>query len=1334
MNGGKDCEGGEREGLPPFAQVPIGWQRRVDCSGVVYISPSGSVLSCLDQVKSYLLTDGTCKCGLECPLILPKVFNFDPEAAVKQRTAEDVQADDDVTKLCMHKRKIIAVATLNRSMESPHPSLVLTSPGGGTSVTPLVPPHSGAPRAIRNKLHEGPPGSLGPDCRNPFRMIMAGQRHYQPEQEMFAGHPRARLASAEPGQRSPYRQASMMSPASYRDGSLSPRTDPLGSPDVFSRSFSGSFHGAGSPSPLNGNGRPALSSPPGLSHQGSPASQSCVLAGRTNVPLSPTVSAKSPIMKKPACSGFPPSMEPPRGVYHHQPPPPSCALQKQQVTSEKDPLGILDPIPSKPVCQSPAVALNPNFQPGVHSQVPAMNVNMPPTIVPLRSNLPLPTVKPGHANPAGHAQRVQHMASVSPSPVTSPIHAMGPALGRMEASPQRSRSSSSSSDHGSFAMLPGPQASCGGAKVPPRSPRPSVAPSPSAKPDALHQYKDVSGQLLSGMNSTLSGQSGAVFPASKNHAGLLGMPLNHILNQHNSSSFPASSLLSAAAKAQLANQSKTLGSSNGGGGPGACGNSANPSSVGGNPEGHAVSNSMPLGVSEGQSGRAALRDKLMAHQRDPLRKRKLPNSVARDDGGFAALKSHMGGARPQGAAEQLRKARAGGLLPNTSMAQLLQSMSYQSSQLAGNGAPVCQSGQPGGTSTQLHFRDGVAPAAPPHHALQPGRGDGLHCQSVDGGLMHAGSREQFGGLMDQGHPSSLGPCGALGQGGQAPRRNCSLGHRDPHLQQVAHRHHQPLQGQPHSLGQVTVATMAPNANGGSCNQAMSETGDSLNSSLRDHQFGNLQAHVANNGPFPQQPPRAVQAHQGVPGFRAPHPLPNNSSSNPMACLFQNFQVGLSKNVSVSSTQTCATRCAQSGMMSLPEISGEKIRNISHELRPQSMGPGGPGGMEGLPGGGGESVDTIYRAVVEAASQGVPVVITTSVSSTAHARPIPTPTATSAFTGSLEGPENLPHPCQEPLLPEAEPRPQLRPGRPRAEQRKSTPDGGEDYFRSPGAQRRQWEREAACHALSWQGEEFLECSAQVRGSPCTEGYGGLTPGPPRLSEHQHARLPPGDKAFLEDRFRFDACQRAVVGGGPKEQAADRCAHMNGGPLLPGNCYGDVLGPSRHEPVSEDQSPSSSTSLEGSLHKDYAHYNGHYNGCAASPSDREEDLRHPDSPLSGDLLHFRPRAFHMGQLVWSQIKGFPPWQGKLLGEEQMRHSGLQNSEQGKVDPGKLKTLTQDLEAFNRAAKRNRRGGKLNNHLEAAIHVTMSELDRMSGSVHQMPPRDRQLKPPKRRKISR
>ncbi len=54
---------------------------------------------------------------------------------VKQRTAEDVKADEDVTKLCIHKRKLIAVATLHTSMELPPPSLTLTSPAGDTRMT-----------------------------------------------------------------------------------------------------------------------------------------------------------------------------------------------------------------------------------------------------------------------------------------------------------------------------------------------------------------------------------------------------------------------------------------------------------------------------------------------------------------------------------------------------------------------------------------------------------------------------------------------------------------------------------------------------------------------------------------------------------------------------------------------------------------------------------------------------------------------------------------------------------------------------------------------------------------------------------------------------------------------------------------------------------------------------------------------------------------------------------------------------------------------------------------------------------------------------------------------
>uniref|UniRef100_A0A673LMP6 Methyl-CpG binding domain protein 5 n=1 Tax=Sinocyclocheilus rhinocerous TaxID=307959 RepID=A0A673LMP6_9TELE len=642
MNGGKEREGAEGRGQ--LAQVPIGWQRKVEVSGVLYISPSGSVLSCLEQLKSYLLTDGTCKCGLECPLVLHKVFNFDPGAVVKQRTAEDVKSDEDVTKLCIHKRKLIAVATLHKSMELPRPSLTLTSPGGGTRVTSVTP--NAQPRAIRSKTHEGQP-----ECKNPFKAMMAaGQRHFSPDpcgpqqQEVFPAFSRQRLPSGGHG--------GMLSPPSqaFGDGSLSPRTDALSSPDRFVRNTPCGFQGTGSPGAMHSSSRRIPLSSPGVMMHGSPASQSsCIMAGRTNMPLSPSVPNKSPIMKKPLCS-YPPGMDSSRTVFHHKAlSAPACALQSKQLSFEKDPLGILDPIPSKP---------NPSaFQPSVHSQVPMMNVNIPPAIVPLPSNLPLPSVKPG---PVGHMQRTQHT------------------------------------------------------------------------------YKDVPSQLLAGKSAQ---HNPMYLPApgaapQKEHPGLLGMPLNQILNQHNAASFPASSLLSAAAKAQLANQNK-LGSG---------GASVGPSDAGRAVEGHNALNpmlppnpGMIVAGGEGQSGRAALRDKLMAQQRDPLHKRKLPPNANHDSAFFMRT--------PCPSTEQMRKTTR--LPSNTSMAQLLQSLSNHSSH-GPRGRSLCEV-----PIAQVQQR--------------------LHGPGVE-------SAAQYPAGINQMQATAMRNCGPMNQSGQVPLGNHVMGHANAHFQ------------------------------------------------------------------------------------------------------------------------------------------------------------------------------------------------------------------------------------------------------------------------------------------------------------------------------------------------------------------------------------------------------------------------------------------------------------------------------------------------------------------------------------------------------------------------
>ena len=46
-------------------------------SSFFLFSPNNSRLRSLDHVIEYLTTEGTCKCGLECPLFAQKVFNFD---------------------------------------------------------------------------------------------------------------------------------------------------------------------------------------------------------------------------------------------------------------------------------------------------------------------------------------------------------------------------------------------------------------------------------------------------------------------------------------------------------------------------------------------------------------------------------------------------------------------------------------------------------------------------------------------------------------------------------------------------------------------------------------------------------------------------------------------------------------------------------------------------------------------------------------------------------------------------------------------------------------------------------------------------------------------------------------------------------------------------------------------------------------------------------------------------------------------------------------------------------------------------------------------------------
>ncbi|XP_026529286.1 methyl-CpG-binding domain protein 5 isoform X2 [Notechis scutatus] len=1503
MNGSKECDSGDKDGGLPAVQVPVGWQRRVDQNGVLYISPSGSLLSCLEQVKTYLLTDGTCKCGLECPLILPKVFNFDPGVAVTQRTAEDVKADEDVTKLCIHKRKIIAVATLHKSMEAPHPSLVLTSPGGGTNISPIVPSRAATPRSVRNKSHEGITNSVMPECKTPFKLMMGasnamGRLYVQEmtasQQELHSVYPRQRLGNNEHGQKSPYRgsHGGMPSPASsgsqiYGDGSISPRTDPLGSPDVFTRNNS-NFHGAPNSSPVHMNRTPL--SPPSVMLHGSPVQSSCAMAGRTNIPLSPTLTTKSPGMKKPMCN-FSANMEMSRAVFHHKPPqgplpppppppppPSSCILQKKPLTSEKDPLGILDPIPSKPMNQNPVIMNPSTYHSNVHSQVPVMNVSMPPAVVPLPSNLPLPTVKPGHTNHGSHMQRVQHSAStsLSPSPVTSPVHMMGSGIGRIEASPQRSRSSSTSSDHGNFMMPVGPQSSCTNIKVPPRSPRstigsprPSMPSSPSMKIDGFHQYKDIPNSLIAGMSNVLNPLGNAAFPPAstgsgsvKSQPGLLGMPLNQILNQHNAASFPASSLLSAAAKAQLANQNKLAGNNNNN-------SSSNSGIVASNSsnDGHSTLNPMfppttnvLLPTNEGQSGRAALRDKLMSQQKDPLRKRKPPTTTVLSLLRQSQLDSSVG--VPKSGPDLIRKQNQGSF-PITSMSQLLQSMSCQSSHMSSNSISSCGSSNTvlPCSANQLHFADTTMSSSTLPNSLAqdlPLRGESMHCLNSNTNFGHCtspGPNNHLAGLINQMQPT--GNCGVLNQSGMTLGNSLHLNPAHPRIQAPStkvipnsimnscnqtspesgrtgppsstavagscqpgitkttsvlqdgvivttavgtplhsqlplgndfpfvgpeHPLHFPQNSAssnslPHSLNPNLFSSLPISLpvnqqhllNQNLLNILQPSTGEgdvpSINTTLNNHQLTHLQSLFNNNQMFPSnQQQQLLQGYQNLQGFQGQLPIPGPPNNpNPMACLFQNFQVRMQEEAAFLNKRIIS----QIGMPPVPESSSAAIppfQDAVCNLQQRTEPPVGQQAKDiGLAAQSDGSVDAIYKAVVDAAGKGMQVVITTAVNSTTQMSPIPALSAMSAFTASIGDPLNLSSAVNAVIhgrnigISDHEDRVRnIRGTRllKNSEHLKNSSDGDSlEYYKPTGCNtpKKQWEGEQSPggEMNRWKCEEVLDHSSHIL-STCHERSNNIST-LPLVQGKQHPVLLPqrnchGDK-MVEENFRYSNYKRTMMSFKERlENTVERCAHINGNRPQQSRGFGELLNPSKQDLGVEEQSPSSSNSFESSLIKDYIHYNGDFNaksinGCVPSPSDAksissEDDLRNPDSPSSNELIHYRPRTFNVGDLVWSQIKGLSSWPGKLVREDDVHNSCQQSTEDGKVEPDKLKTLTEGLEAYNHVRKRNRKSGKLNNHLEAAIHEAMSELDKMSGNVHQIPQGDRQLKPPKpkRRKISR
>ncbi|XP_044142840.1 methyl-CpG-binding domain protein 6 [Bufo gargarizans] len=515
MNGGSESGGGDNYGGGPMVQVPIGWQRRVEPSTVVYISPSGTILTSMDQLRTYLVTDGTCKCGLECPLNIYKVFNFDPRAVVKRRSAEDVKAEEDMTKLCNHRRKIVALAALYKSIEST--PLALQSQAAGCGSSQSFNATSTSPKMGQH------PCSLDPDI---FTKLMMEKAHNMSahhlektldhKSDTFTPHPGERYSDLRSNQR----------PALPRQHRTS-----LGESYALRNC---------PPVPSNGNYEVFSRTPQAICHELSTSSFTQVTSSQ-NRPSYPSCSQElSGLSPKPlalnSCSFVP------GGTFNRTLDESIQGPQRSFVLPEKDPLGILDYHSCRPPSPKHRVL---NSPPLIQSQVPLINTH------------PTSEHNPGNhsstALPPPFSPFTRSGVLTSPSTTRSSISSISSPAGSVEPSPQRSRHSSASSEH-----FPAPIRSSSRSPRPVSSPKRSVPHSPKAILEGHPPFGQAQLGSSSNASHALTHQSNKTAPPVSLGAaqGLLGFPLGCILGQQASASFPASSLLTAAAKAQMANQTK----------------------------------------------------------------------------------------------------------------------------------------------------------------------------------------------------------------------------------------------------------------------------------------------------------------------------------------------------------------------------------------------------------------------------------------------------------------------------------------------------------------------------------------------------------------------------------------------------------------------------------------------------------------------------------------------------------------------------------------------------------------------------------------------------------
>ncbi|XP_030244670.1 proline-rich protein 36 isoform X4 [Drosophila navojoa] len=89
------------------ANLAPGWRRLTNNNEVAYISPTGKTLRTQFQIKDYLLTQGTCKCGLPCPLRPEYFFDFNAQVPNMPLKVSPGSSQEAIAALCSHQRHLL---------------------------------------------------------------------------------------------------------------------------------------------------------------------------------------------------------------------------------------------------------------------------------------------------------------------------------------------------------------------------------------------------------------------------------------------------------------------------------------------------------------------------------------------------------------------------------------------------------------------------------------------------------------------------------------------------------------------------------------------------------------------------------------------------------------------------------------------------------------------------------------------------------------------------------------------------------------------------------------------------------------------------------------------------------------------------------------------------------------------------------------------------------------------------------------------------------------------------------------------------------------------------